>query len=62
MCRGELAARENRFDDALTFYSKAAIPQASFSQVNKKSVTSYTSADCFVKLFDIVYFFSGSHL
>nr|XP_026691293.1 E3 SUMO-protein ligase RanBP2 [Ciona intestinalis] len=34
MCHGELAAQENRFDEALSFYSKATIPQASFCQAH----------------------------
>ena len=33
MCRGELAAREQNTDDAISFYSKATIPQASYCQV-----------------------------
>ena len=33
MCRGELAARENQTDNAISFYGKASIPQASFCQV-----------------------------
>nr|CAB3265551.1 RANBP2-like and GRIP domain-containing protein 5/6 [Phallusia mammillata] len=34
MCHGELSAEENRIEDALTFYGKATMPQASFCQAH----------------------------
>ncbi|XP_076811895.1 E3 SUMO-protein ligase RanBP2-like isoform X2 [Clavelina lepadiformis] len=34
MCHGELAAQENRIDEALSYYGRADIPQASFSQAH----------------------------
>ena len=33
MCRGELAAREDRKDEALSLYGMSPMPQASFCQV-----------------------------